>query len=181
MAKEEYKSTYEKLLSIGHKPKQDLQKRKIHTCKDQGAGATYILNDINRHTVEFIIDNGLITDTNSSKCDTLLMVKVDEGDLNSPTQSWVQFFIELKGSEVLHAFSQIEIALKNQDLRHSSNVLRYGRIVHSGRIHPSIKRDIEKRKQALNKNYKCIVDLKKSNQPDSFKRILEVAQKAKLI
>lgn len=180
MAKEEYKSTYEKLLSIGHKPKQEFRERKIHTCKDQGAGATYILNDINRHTVGFIIDDGLITDPNSSKCDTLLMVKVDDGDLNSPKQSWIQLFIELKGSDIMHAFSQIETALKNEDLKHSSNVLRYGRIVRSGKIHAQ-KTDIEEIKRTLIRDYKCIVDLMKSKQPDSFKRILKVAQKAKPI
>lgn len=71
--------------------------RKIITVKDKGNKQTYIgKNDSSKNFCKIRIDDCLIKD--GTKCDFLLISK----DIKKA------FFIELKGSDLLHALKQIE-------------------------------------------------------------------------
>jgi hypothetical protein len=72
--------------------------RSIVPCKDKGHATEYrYINQSNNHLAKYRVDGGLISD-NDAKCDFLL--------LNCERKQ--AYFIELKGSDIIHAIEQID-------------------------------------------------------------------------
>lgn len=97
-------NTYEYLKSLGYRPEQDLKARKTFSC------VKYILKFKDgdaKQCVSFGIDGGIVQNNNTVKCDKLLLIDCSLGT----KERWVRVFIELKGSDVVHALKQIEATI----------------------------------------------------------------------
>lgn len=73
------------------------EQRSIVVCKDKGKNRYIYENQSNDFLSKYRIDGGLIT--NGAKCDFLLL------NCNEEQHS---YFIELKGSDIIHAIEQID-------------------------------------------------------------------------
>lgn len=92
--------------------------RRIVTFKDRGHSTEYrYLNQSSNHLAKYRVDNGLIADT-EAKCDFLL--------LNCEQKK--SYFIELKGSDLIHAIDQIDRSI-DELKSHLSDFAFYARIV----------------------------------------------------
>lgn len=169
MAKEEYKSTYEKLEAKGYKPHKPYRKDSIYVAKE--GKAQYRLEDITAHSVAFDIDGYIIKDNNTNKCDKLLLIRIDSKAEDSDQQEWLQYFIELKGKNIKDALRQIIATIKEPIFQHPSNIKRFARIASSGSIPKNgSDRTVEELKRELIKKYSCDYRPIKSNSSEKFKR-----------
>jgi hypothetical protein len=95
------------------------EQRKVITLKDKGHNIPqYVcINNSNKHLAMYMVDGGLIAN-NGAKCDFLLLV----------CENKYAYFIELKGSDIVHAVEQID---KSVDLlvKGLSGFAIHGRIV----------------------------------------------------
>lgn len=152
------KSLYEKLVALKYTPSQRLVDRSELSIKENRAVYKLLLSK-SAPTVSFCVDGGIIT--SGQRCDYLVLV-----DLASATPEWMVLFIELKGTDVLHAIEQLRSTLKNGLFQHPSNKRLFARVV--GRSFPSNKSDValEKAKIEFRQNYKCDLRKLKTCQPD---------------
>ena len=100
----------------------------------------YFINNENK-TIQKIKIDGCVCDdkTEELRCDFLVI----DGNNN--------YFVELKGSEILHAASQI-INTKNK-LKLNNKKVCYAFIIFSGRISPTVKTNMQKAKSLLNLSF----------------------------
>jgi hypothetical protein len=96
------------------------------------------------------IDGGLISDQNTPKCDYLLLNYTRKNE----TSHYHSIFIELKGSDVIHACEQISKTIEQIGNKLTGSIL-HARIVAS-KI-SNIQIQINKKKEELMKNHKCLL------------------------
>ena len=82
------------------------------------------------------------------KCDALILVK--DGD------DFAEVFVELKGSDVSHAITQLEETLKNGFFRDSDSLIRWARIaIYSYPKSQLLDREVDKKTREFLKKYRC--------------------------
>lgn len=159
------KSTYDTLLSLGGGIEEELKQFQSMSIKEPRS-SQYILTDINKECARFLIDGGVITDNNVSRCDKLVLIKLNN-------QKWVQIFIELKGKNVNKAIQQIESTLSTGLFDDQVTKRRLAHVVYRGSI-PADRSDLTKMKmkERLMKEYTCELKIIKSGQQESLKEYL---------
>lgn len=151
-------SLYERLLSMGFVPEQKLEDRSILSVKENQAIYKLTLNE-KRPMVQFCID-GYIVKT-GPRCDKLILV-----DNLAIESSWKEVFLELKGTDILHAVRQLETTIGNVLFRHPSNKEFFARVVGSSFPSNGSRNSLEKAKIDFKKKYNCELKTLKPNQPD---------------
>lgn len=161
--KQDAKTTHERLQELFPGLKHGLKKRKIFSVREEGA--CYRLEKLGEcESVDYKVDGGLIprSDTVDRKSDHLLLIRVSKND-------WIDVFIELKGTDVMHGLKQLEETLLHPLFKpHAPSERRVARLV--AKSMPSLKNDkeIEKfRKRLMRLN--CTFKTMKSNQGEDFK------------
>lgn len=92
------------------------------------------------------VDGYIITD--GDKCDALILVK--DGD------DFAEIFVELKGSDVSHAITQLEETLKNDLFKGSDSLVRWARIaIYSYPKSLMLDQEVDKKTGAFLKKYRC--------------------------
>lgn len=92
------------------------------------------------------VDNYIITE--GDKCDALILVK-EGGDV-------AEVFVELKGSDVSHAITQLEETLKHSLFKDNDFLSRWGRIaVYSYPKSQLLDREVDKKAGEFLKKYRC--------------------------
>lgn len=92
------------------------------------------------------VDGYIITD--GDKCDALILVK--DGD------DFAEVFVELKGSDVSHAITQLEETLKNDLFKGSDSLVRWARIaIYSYPKSLMLDQEVDKKTGAFLKKYRC--------------------------
>lgn len=152
------KSLYDRLSRSGYTPELPLSERKELSLSEQGKRYRIVLSS-KSPSVAFCIDGHIILQ--GRKCDKLVLI-----DSNSSQPSWMEVFVELKGTDVNHAVEQLRETLKKDIFCHNSIKRKYSRIVASS--FPSNKSDavLEKAKIEFIKSFGCELRKLKSNQPD---------------
>lgn len=108
--------TYNKLSENGFKAA-DSGVRDQFVCREKRS--RYVLSlEPKMEGWRFQVDGYIITE--GDKCDALVLVK--DGD------DFAEVFVELKGSDVSHAITQLEETLKNGLFRNSDSLMRWARI-----------------------------------------------------
>ena len=102
-------------------PEQAWMNRKNITVSEKGQsyGVTFTRACM---SAVFAIDGGIIKDTNSVKCDKLVLLCLDD-------QSFYELFVELKGADIKHAIEQIEQTLKMPLFQDKAVKTRQARII----------------------------------------------------
>ena len=150
------------VLSKSFQPKLPLAEREKLSVKEERT--TYVLDfGKRRQSVVYQIDGDIITRGN--KCDCLILAKQDvAADGN---EAWKAVFVELKGTDVVHALQQIDATLDNQQLRHPSVNEVHARIVAKAFPANNANTEFEKVRRNFKKKHKdCSFKQVKSNQPD---------------
>lgn len=94
----------------------------------------------------FQVDGYIIKE--GDKCDALILVK--DGD------DFAEVFVELKGSDVGHAITQLEETLKNGLFRDSDSLMRWARIaIYSYPNSQLLNREVDKKTREFLKKYRC--------------------------
>ncbi|MDR2652297.1 MAG: hypothetical protein LBC68_08295 [Prevotellaceae bacterium] len=96
------------------------------------------------------IDGGLISDQNTPKCDYLLLNYTRKNE----TPHYHSIFIELKGSDVIHACEQISKTIEQVGNKLTGSIL-HARIVASKISDTKIQ--INKKKEEFMKKYQCFL------------------------
>lgn len=151
-------SLYDKLVSLGYHPEMVMADRNSLSITEEGK--RYQLELSSRYpTVCFCIDDQIIT--TGIRCDKLVLV-----DSRSDAPSWIEIFVELKGTNVMHAVDQLRETIKNNIFSHPSNKIVLARIVASS--YPSNKSNpgMEKAKIEFKNRYSCELRTLKSQQVD---------------
>lgn len=134
-------STHEALMQAGFEPEQGLSARKILTTIEKGK--RYALQIANgKESVLYQVDGNIVT--TGDKCDKLVLVK-----LSSQPEQWAEIFVELKGSDVGHALTQLIETIKRPIFKHQSNVIKRARIVATSFPANKSNPDIERKKITL--------------------------------
>lgn len=152
-------STYEYLTELGYTAEQELCQRKVFVCSEHGV--TYRLEELSGYpSVSFGIDGNIISDNDREKCDKLLLVEYERG-------KWVRIFIELKGSNILHAIKQIQSTLEHPIFTRHQEPLR-ARIIARKIPKNSSDPSIEKAKKQLSKKHKCELKISHTGKAETF-------------
>lgn len=161
----EAKTTHERLQEEFPDLDHILKRRDIFSVKEKTA--CYRLENLGEcRNVNYQVDGGLIprSDTVDRKSDHLLLIRVSKND-------WIDVFIELKGTDVMHGLKQLEATLLHPLFKpHTPNERRVARLV--GRSIPSSKNnpEIERLKQRII-NLDCTLKTIKSNQTQDFEAL----------
>lgn len=148
------------VLSRNHTPALPLAERKNLSLKEQQT--LYRLEfDRRRSSVVFHIDGDIVKDGN--KCDFLVLAKQKE---TSSEEDWKAIFVELKGTDVVHALTQLDASMSDSRLKHPSVKERHARIV--AKSFPSSKSNpkFEKAKRDFKIKHKCSLKQVSSGTPD---------------
>ena len=144
---QEYPSLYDKLISQ-FVPELPLTDRRSLSLRENGT--KYRLELSSRlPTAAFCIDVQIIHE--GLRCDKLVLI-----DACCEAPNWVEVFVELKGSDVLHAVEQLRETIGKPIFQHSSNKKKkFARIV--GHSFPGNKSDnsFEKVKKEFRDRYAC--------------------------
>lgn len=127
---------------------------------------TYKLNFGKRRLcVVYQVDGNIIKVGN--KCDYLILARQDISDKNN--EKWKSIFVELKGTDVVHALEQLDATLDNELFIHSSINEIHARIVAKSFPANNANTDFEKAKRKFKKKHKnCTFKQVSSNQPDTI-------------
>ena len=161
----EAKTTHERLQEEFPDLDHILKRRDIFSVKEKTA--CYRLENLGEcRNVNYQVDGGLIprSDTVDRKSDHLLLIRVSKND-------WIDVFIELKGTDVMHGLKQLEATLLHPLFKpHTPNERRVARLV--GRSIPSSKNnpEIERLKQSII-NLDSTMKTIKSNQTQDFEAL----------
>lgn len=160
--KQDAKTTHDRLRELFPDWDHTLKKRDKFRVREKGA--CYRLEKLGEcENVNYQVDGGLIprSDTDDRKSDHLLLIRVSKND-------WIDVFIELKGTDVMHGLKQLEATLLHPLFKpHTPSERRVARLV--GRSIPSSKnnKEIEKfRKRLMRLN--CTFKTMKADNPDDF-------------
>lgn len=136
--------TYDKLSENGFTPV-DHGVRNQFVCREKRS--KYILSlDPSMEGWRYQVDNYIITE--GDKCDALILVK-EGGD-------FAEIFVELKGSDVSHAITQLEETLKNSLFKNSEFLLRWARIaVYSYPKSQLLDREVDQKTGEFLKKFCC--------------------------
>ena len=148
------------VLSRNHTPALPLAQRKNLSLKEQQT--LYRLDfDRRRSSVVFHIDGDIVKAGN--KCDFLVLAKQEE---SSSKEDWKAIFVELKGTDVVHALTQLDTSMSDSRLNHPSVTERHARIV--AKSFPSSKSNpkFEKAKRDFKTKHKCSLKQVSSGTPD---------------
>ncbi len=148
------------ILSRNHKPALPLAERKNLSLKEQQT--LYRLEfDRRRICSVFHIDGDIIKEGN--KCDFLVLARQNESASN---EEWKSVFVELKGTDVVHALKQLDTSMSDSRLNHNSVTERHARIV--AKSFPSSKSNpkFEKAKREFKIKHKCSLKQVSSGAPD---------------
>ena len=148
------------VLSRNHTPALPLAERKNLSLKEQQT--LYRLDfDRRRSSVVFHIDGDIVKAGN--KCDFLVLAKQEE---SSSKEDWKAIFVELKGTDVIHALTQLDASMSDSRLKHPSVTERHARIV--AKSFPSSKSNpkFEKAKRDFKTKHKCSLKQVSSGTPD---------------
>lgn len=149
---------YDRLKKLGYMPCIPLDMRERLSLKEERT--TYVLKCAKKAPITcFKVDGYIITE--GRKCDYMILVQ----DILVPNL-FMQILVELKGTDVAHAISQLESSLTNHLLQHNSINSRKARIV--AQSFPSSKSNpiIANAKRNFLTKYKCELKTVKTNQPD---------------
>lgn len=115
-------ATYNKLLSAGFEPQQQLESRKTVVTQEQGKKYTLAIKNQCPSAV-FQVDGYIVK--SGRKCDKLVLVNTD-----SPSQNeWTEIFVELKGKDAVHGMEQLLSSAKEQIFADPTNKSRRARLV----------------------------------------------------
>lgn len=150
------------VLSQSYTPKLPLTDRKSLSLKERNT--TYRLNfSKSRLSVAYQIDGNIITKGN--KCDYLVLARQDNSERDD--EKWKSVFVELKGTDVLHAILQLDATLDNEMFKHPSINEIHARIVAKSFPANTANVEFEKaRRRFKTKHKNCIFKQVSSNQPD---------------
>lgn len=159
--KTELKSTHEVLVQKGYTPKLSLNSRKTLSTSEEGK--KYLLDITgSKPSVLYQVDGEIVKD--GERCDKLVLVHTgDEGDC----EQWTEIFVELKGTDVKKALSQLIETAKKSIFQHKSNVERRARVVATNFPANNANPDVEKLKTQL-ANMKVKYKQFKNGQRDSI-------------
>lgn len=136
--------TYVKLSEKGFNPA-DHGVRNQFVCSEKRSKYTITLEP-SMEGWRYKVDNYIITE--GDKCDALILVK-DGSD-------YVEVFVELKGSDVSHAITQLEETLKNSLFKNNDFLLRWARIaVYSYPKSQMLDIEVDKKIGEFLKIYRC--------------------------
>lgn len=155
-----YSSLYDKLISE-YVPELRLVDRSSLSLRERGTKYRLELST-SLPTAAFCIDGQIIRE--GLRCDKLVLI-----DTCCESPNWVEVFVELKGTDVLHAIEQLKATIRKPEFEHPSNKrVKYARIV--GHSFPGNKSDIsiEKVKKEFRSLYSCDLRAIKSGKPDSI-------------
>lgn len=125
----------------------------------QEKGTCYVLElRPEMNSCVFQIDGDIIKSTETDKCDFVALINHDD--------SWSEFFIELKGSDIAHAIKQIESTITSHLFKDTVRTLRKARIVTANRIPVNTGNSIIERAKVKFKKMGCDLRAMKSFQPD---------------
>ena len=136
--------TYNKLSENGFKAA-DSGVRDQFVCREKRS--RYVLSlEPEMEGWRFQVDGYIITE--GDKCDALILVK--DGD------DFAEVFIELKGSDVSHAITQLEETLKNGLFKDSDSLMRWARIaIYSYPKSQLLDREVDKKTGEFLEKYGC--------------------------
>lgn len=136
--------TYDKLSEKGFKAA-DSGERDQFVCREKRS--RYVLSlEPKMEGWRFQVDGYIITE--GDKCDALVLVK--DGD------DFAEIFVELKGSDVSHAITQLEETLKNGLFRNSDSLMRWARIaIYSYPKSQLLDREVDKKTGEFLEKYRC--------------------------
>lgn len=136
--------TYNKLSKKGFEPA-DHGIREEFVCSEKRSRYSLSLEP-KMEGWRYQVDGYIITE--GDKCDALILVK-DGND-------FAEIFVELKGSDVRHAITQIEETLKHNLFKDNDYSLRWGRIaVYSYPKSLLLDQEVDKKKGELQNRYHC--------------------------
>lgn len=163
--KQDAKTTHERLQELFPGLKHGLKKRKIFSVSEKGA--CYRLEKLGEcENVDYQVDGGLIprSDTDDRKSDHLLLIRVSKND-------WIDVFIELKGTDVMHGLKQLEETLLHPLFKtHAPSERRVARLVAKSMPSSKNNKEIEKLRQSLMR-LNCTMKTFKSNQTEDFEAL----------
>lgn len=150
------------VLSKAYAPKMPLAERDNLSVKE--ANTTYRLKfGKRRRSVVYQIDGYIITEGN--KCDCLILAGQDVAE--GGEEKWKSIFVELKGTDVLHALRQLDASLDNALFRHPSVNEVHARIVAKSFPANNANTEFEKARRKFKTKHKgCLFKQVSSNQPD---------------
>ena len=160
--KQDAKTTHERLQEQFPDWDHILKRRDIFSVKENTA--CYRLEKLGEcENVDYQVDGGLIprSDTDDRKSDHLLLIRVSKND-------WIDVFIELKGTDVMHGLKQLEETLLHPLFKpHAPSERRVARLV--AKSMPSLKNnpEMDRLKQRIAK-LNCTLKTMKSNQAEDF-------------
>jgi len=136
--------TYDKLSENGFTPV-DHGVRNQFVCSEKRS--KYVLSlDPSMEGWRYQVDNYIISE--GDKCDVLILVK-EGGD-------FAEVFVELKGSDVSHAITQLAETLKHSLFKDNDFLLRWARIaVYSYPKSQMLDREVDKKAREFLKKYRC--------------------------
>ena len=152
------------ILSKTYAAKMSLTERDNLSLKE--TKTTYKLNFTKRRlSVVYQVDGNIIKVGN--KCDYLILAQQDECDKNN--EKWKSIFVELKGTDVLHALAQLDATLDNKLFKHSSINEVHARIVAKSFPANNANTVFEKAKRKFKEKHRnCTFKQVSSNQPDTI-------------
>lgn len=150
------------VLSKSFAPKLALMDRENLSIKE--AKTTYSLSfGIRRASVAYKVDGDIITAGN--KCDYLILAKQDVS--KGTEELWKSIFVELKGTDVMHAINQLDATLDNALFHHPTVNEVHARIVAKSFPSNKANTEFEKAKRKFKAKHKnCTFKQVASNQPD---------------
>lgn len=150
----------DRLHQKGHQPEQKYQIRQNLSASEKGQKYKLILNPACLSAV-YTIDGYIITGTKALRCDKLVLVEID-----APTSSWAEIFVELKGRDVKHAIQQLEDTIVNPLFKHPSVKRVIARIVARSIPSSSGNSVLVKAQKRFLQKYHCDLRALKSSAPD---------------
>ena len=163
--KQDAKTTHDRLRELFPDWDHTLKRRDIFSVKENTA--CYRLKNLGAcRNVDYQVDGGLIPrgDTDDRKSDHLLLIRVSKND-------WIDVFIELKGTDVMHGLKQLEETLLHPLFKpHAPSERRVARLVAKSMPSLNNNKEIEKLRQSLMR-LNCTMKTFKSNQTEDFKAL----------
>ena len=149
------KNIYEQL-SASYSTELVFQQRKNFSFSEKGKRYHCELTDA-CYCAGFQVDGNIITE--GVRCDKLAVI--EKGN-----NRWTEIFVELKGSDIMHAVEQLEATAQCSVFQHKSVNRRLARVV--GHSFPSYKSDprVEKAKIRFLQRHHCELRYLKSDQKD---------------
>lgn len=150
---------YDYLISLGFVPTHPMAERARLSLKEERT--TYIMVCGQKKPVAcFRVDGYIIKE--GKKCDFMILLQDGADNI------FVQVLVELKGTDIEQAISQLESSLSSKILQHGSVRTRKARIV--AQSFPSSKSNpaVALAKRRFLKKYNCELKTVKTNQPDSI-------------